>query len=134
MCSSDLMDETFINLAVEAESKLKDLLRSGSKGVLLVELEEDSTLSLDGKIDAVKDRLLGGEKLISDMDVARTADEQDRIWEVRRAAVPITNRIKGKKRPIPFIEDAIVPPENLGDFIIGEIGRASCRERVCLYV
>ena len=115
----EFMDETFINLAVEAESKLKDLLRSGSKGVLLVELEEDSTLSLDGKIDAVKDRLLGGEKLISDMDVARTADEQDRIWEVRRAAVPITNRIKGKKRPIPFIEDAIVPPENLGDFIIG---------------
>ena len=115
----EFMDETFTKLAVEAEPKLRDLLKGGAKGVLLVELEENSTPSLDGRIDAVKDRLLGGEKLISGMSVARGEDEQDRIWGVRRAAVPITNKIKGKKRPIPFIEDAIVPPENLGDFIIG---------------
>ncbi|MDD5311128.1 MAG: anaerobic glycerol-3-phosphate dehydrogenase subunit C [Candidatus Omnitrophica bacterium] len=115
----EFMDETFIKLAVEAEPKLRDLLQNGAKGVLLVELEENSTPSLDGKIDAVKGRLLKERKLISGMSVARDADEQDRLWGVRRAAVPITNRIKGKKRPVPFIEDAIVPPENLDDFIIG---------------
>ncbi len=115
----EFMDETFIKLAVEAEPKLTDLLRSASKGVLLVELEEASTPALDEKIAAVKERLLGEGKFISGINAAKDADEQDRIWGVRRAAVPITNRIKGKKRPIPFIEDAIVPPENLGDFIMG---------------
>ena len=115
----EFMDETFIKLAVESEPKLRDLLRSGANGVLLVEFEEGSTPALDEKIGALKVRLLEEGKLISGMNVAKDADEQDRIWGVRRAAVPITNRIKGKKRPIPFIEDAIVPPENLSDFIIG---------------
>lgn len=115
----EFMDETFIGLALEAEPKLKDLLQKGTKGVFLVELEENDTLSLDQKIDAIKERLLDERKLISGMNTAKTADEQNRIWGVRRAAVPIMNRIKGKKRPIPFIEDAIVPPENLNEFITG---------------
>ena len=115
----EFMDETFIGLALEAEPKLGDLLQKGAKGVFLVELEENDTLSLDQKIDAVKGRLLDERKLISGMNVAKAEDEQDRIWGVRRAAVPIMNRVKGRRRPIPFIEDAIVPPENLDEFIIG---------------
>lgn len=115
----EFMDETFIRLAIESEPKLGDLMKKGAKGVFLVELEENDTLSLDQKIDAVKGRLLDEKRLISAMNAAKAEEEQDRIWGVRRAAVPIMNRVKGRKRPIPFIEDAIVPPEHLDEFIIG---------------
>lgn len=115
----EFMDETFIKLAHDVEPKLKGIIRNGVKGLFLVELEENDTLSLDQKIGVIRDRLLEGKKLVSGMNIAREAEEQDRIWAVRRAAVPIMNRVKGRKRPVPFIEDAIVPPENLDEFIIG---------------
>ena len=115
----EFMDETFLRLALEAEPKLGDLMQKGAKGVFLVELEENDTLSLDQKMDAVKVRLLDERKLVSGINAAKAEEEQDRLWGMRRAAVPIMNRVKGKRRPVPFIEDAIVPPENLDEFIIG---------------
>jgi anaerobic glycerol-3-phosphate dehydrogenase C subunit len=115
----EFMDETFIKLARDVEPKLKDMLPAGSKGVFLVEFEEEGRASCDEKIASLKQRLMEERALISGLNIAQTPEEQERLWDVRRAAVPIMNRIKGKKRPIPFIEDAIVPPERLDEFVAG---------------
>lgn len=115
----EFMDETFIKLARDVEPKLKGMLPPGSKGVFLVEFEEESRADSDGKIDSIKQKLMEEEGVIYGINIAQDPEEQERLWDVRRAAVPIMNRIKGRKRPIPFIEDAIVPPERLDDFIVG---------------
>ena len=115
----EFMDETFIKLARDAEPKLKNILPAGSKGAFLVEFEEEDRASSDEKIASLKQRFMEEASLISGLDIAQSIEEQERLWDVRRAAVPIMNRIKGKKRPIPFIEDAIVPPEELDEFLVG---------------
>lgn len=115
----EFMDETFIKLARDAEPKLKDILPVGSKGVFLVEFEEEDAASSDKKITFIKQKLMEEEAFIHSVNIAKNAEEQERLWDVRRAAVPIMNRIKGKKRPIPFIEDAIVPPDRLDEFLVG---------------
>ncbi len=115
----EFMDETFIKLARDVEPKLKGVLPPDSKGVFLVEFEEESRADSDGKIDSVKQRLMEEQAVIYGINIAQNAEEQDRLWDVRRAAVPIMNRIKGRKRPIPFIEDAIVPPDRLDEFLVG---------------
>ncbi len=115
----EFMDETFIKLARDAQPKLKEMLPAGSKGVFLVEFEEEGRAYCDEKIASLKQRLMEEAALISGLNIAQTPEEQERLWDVRRAAVPIMNRIKGKKRPIPFIEDAIVPPDRLDEFAAG---------------
>ncbi|MGB1271625.1 MAG: FAD-linked oxidase C-terminal domain-containing protein, partial [Endozoicomonas sp.] len=40
-----------------------------------------------------------------------------KIWNMRKQAVGLLGNMKGDARPIPFVEDVAVPPENLADFI-----------------
>ncbi|MDK1374076.1 MULTISPECIES: FAD-binding and (Fe-S)-binding domain-containing protein [unclassified Sinorhizobium] len=48
---------------------------------------------------------------------ARGAAEVRRLWDMRKKAVGLLGNMKGEKRPIAFVEDTAVPPENLADFI-----------------
>ena len=105
----EFMDEVFIKLAKEAEPAVKAMLPKDAKGALLVDLEGADDADIELRLSLVKNASA----------VAKEPDERDRLWAMRRAAVPIMNRIKGKKRPLPFIEDAIVPPENLDEFVMG---------------
>ncbi len=41
----------------------------------------------------------------------------NRIWGMRKKSVGLLGNIQGEARPIPFIEDTAVPPENLADYI-----------------
>lgn len=40
-----------------------------------------------------------------------------KIWGMRKKAVGLLGNAEGEARPIPFVEDTAVPPENLADFI-----------------
>ncbi|TXN66600.1 hypothetical protein FV228_14770, partial [Methylobacterium sp. WL18] len=44
-------------------------------------------------------------------------DAVTRIWGMRKKAVGLLGNMKGEARPIPFVEDTAVPPENLADYI-----------------
>ncbi|WP_299728243.1 FAD-binding and (Fe-S)-binding domain-containing protein [uncultured Endozoicomonas sp.] len=41
-----------------------------------------------------------------------------KIWNMRKQAVGLLGNMEGDARPIPFVEDVAVPPENLADFIL----------------
>jgi len=48
-----------------------------------------------------------------------TADPfaQAALWDLRKKGVGLLGNAKGKRRPIPFVEDTAVPPENLAAYI-----------------
>ena len=50
--------------------------------------------------------------------IARGEAEVTRIWEMRKKSVGLLGNMQGEKRPIPFVEDTAVPPENLADYIL----------------
>ena len=39
------------------------------------------------------------------------------IWDMRKKSVGLLGNMQGDKRPIAFVEDTAVPPENLADYI-----------------
>ena len=49
--------------------------------------------------------------------VARGHEDVGRIWAMRKKAVGLLGNMKGDRRPIAFVEDTAVPPENLADYI-----------------
>ena len=49
--------------------------------------------------------------------VARGEADVNAIWDMRKKSVGLLGNMQGDKRPIAFVEDTAVPPENLADYI-----------------
>ncbi len=49
----------------------------------------------------------------------RTVDPQEisNLWSLRKKGVGLLGNTKGERKPLPFVEDTAVPPENLVDYI-----------------
>src|SRR5215207_789749 len=88
-------------------------------GVNLVEFVGHSEAEVEGPLKRITDALAaeGTAKGRRGFTVARGHEEVKRIWVMRKKGVGLLGNMKGDKRPIAFVEDAAVPPENLADFI-----------------
>jgi FAD/FMN-containing dehydrogenase len=51
--------------------------------------------------------------------LAVSAEEKERFWAVRKAAVPILYKLKGEKKILALIEDAVVPTDRLVEYFTG---------------
>lgn len=109
-CAIELMDEFFIDLVKEFEPSLIPILPELSQALLLVELEGEDE-------DEVRQRVENIKHITNHIQIAYGLVEQERLWKIRNSAVPIINRVRGIKRPVPFIEDVIVPIHKLGECI-----------------
>src|SRR5699024_9776370 len=89
------------------------------KAIQLIEFNADTETDLHAKIDAfttyinqsqnesrLSVRPLIGKKAVTD------------IYGLRKRAVGLLGAVQGNRRPIPFVEDTAVPPNNLAPFIV----------------
>ncbi|MGN0921958.1 MAG: FAD-binding and (Fe-S)-binding domain-containing protein [Cellvibrio sp.] len=95
---------------------------SGEKiqGINLVEYTADDEASLQDQLAKIT-ALLDSQKLEDNgrigYSVALGRDAVNKIWGMRKKAVGLLGNVQGEARPIPFVEDTAVPPENLAEFI-----------------
>ena len=90
-------------------------------GINLVEYTGDDESELDAKLaklTAHLDSISGSTGKSFAYTIAKGAGEIGKIWTMRKKAVGLLGNAQGEKRPIPFVEDTAVPPENLADFIM----------------
>ena len=116
----ETVDNNIIELAKNDEiyHKVKHMLEKDSsinlRAVNFVEFIADSKEELDEKSAKL-------EKILCDKDIKYhlTEDEKemDSLWDLRKKGVGLLGAMKGHRKPIPFIEDTTVPPENLADYI-----------------
>jgi FAD/FMN-containing dehydrogenase/Fe-S oxidoreductase len=90
-----------------------------AQGINLVEYLADSEEDLERQLAAVEGKLAAEDKANGrcGYTVARGAATVSRIWGMRKKSVVLLGNLKGDKRPIPFVEDTAVPPQNLADYI-----------------
>jgi FAD/FMN-containing dehydrogenase/Fe-S oxidoreductase len=88
------------------------------EGVNFVEYTADSPAALQEKmqplltqLDTASDNISMGYTIAYDQGV-------NKIWGMRKKSVGLLGNIQGEARPMPFVEDTAVPPENLAEFII----------------
>ncbi|WP_044470933.1 D-2-hydroxyglutarate dehydrogenase YdiJ [Mannheimia massilioguelmaensis] len=125
--SVETIDSKVLNLAKEdiVWHSVKDLLKedefSPILGLNIVEFAGNNkslierqvhTLcaQLDSKIANLEDNIIGYQ-ICSDLPSI------ERIYAMRKKAVGLLGNTKGAAKPIPFVEDTCVPPENLADYI-----------------
>ncbi|HEY2004201.1 MAG TPA: FAD-binding oxidoreductase [Candidatus Saccharimonadia bacterium] len=84
------------------------------KAVLLVEYDDSSQLAQ--KIKSLRTQRIF-QRLAESSRIATDPVEQVALWKVRRSTASTVWSAGGHKRALPFIEDAIVPPDKLAAFL-----------------
>ncbi len=49
--------------------------------------------------------------------VAASEADRNALWQLRAKGVGLLGNTKGKRKPVPFIEDSVVPPEKLSSYV-----------------
>ncbi|MFH1371157.1 MAG: anaerobic glycerol-3-phosphate dehydrogenase subunit C [Planctomycetota bacterium] len=112
----ELMDKSLIAMAFEHLPAYRDILPAESEAVLLVEQIGETPEEVKDKIKAT-DLAVGN--LASNRTVVFDEQAQKRLWKARKDAVPLLERGKGRKKPVPFIEDVSVKNDKLAEYIAG---------------
>ncbi|MDA1127826.1 MAG: FAD-binding protein [Chloroflexi bacterium] len=84
--------------------------------ILVVEFYGESEAELVDKMEKLKDdmtRRSHGYACVNMMDRAAQAS----VWAVRKNGLGLLMSMKGDAKPLPFVEDTAVDPENMGDFV-----------------
>ena len=117
----ELMDKTLIDMAIEALPEYRDILPGGA-AVLLVEHTGETAEQVRGKIETTYSKVGG---LACGRRIVFEQEQQKRLWKLRKDTAVLLDRKKGRKHPVPFIEDVSVGNNRLAEYISGleEIGR-----------
>jgi len=81
---------------------------------LLCEFDGDDQAEIENKLTQAQAVIRG---LAYEVRATTKPEEQTKLWQVRRSALPVIEEIKGKKRALPFIEDVAVPPERFPEYV-----------------
>lgn len=127
--SIETVDSKVLNLAMKdivwhSVSEFFPAPASGEKiqGINLVEYTADSDEELRSEIQRLTDLLDQQAQQTHtgriSYSIAWGSESVSKIWGMRKKAVGLLGNVEGEIRPMPFVEDTAVPPENLADFIL----------------
>jgi FAD/FMN-containing dehydrogenase/Fe-S oxidoreductase len=114
----DLMDRRHLSLAREIDARYEAMIPAAAEALLLVECEADSVAECHGQVERIVDRIWHDRRLAFGARRASDPEDVDFLWKLARKVVPTLYRLKGQTRPLPFVEDMIVPPEALPGFLL----------------
>ena len=112
----ELLDQTFLDLVRSGSERgtAADWVPTSAAGLLLVEFERDTPVSLRG---ALGDAIRAVDHLAADVRTALTEAETAELWALRHAASPILARLPDHRRSLQVIEDGCVPVAELGRYV-----------------
>ncbi|RZL96367.1 MAG: FAD-binding oxidoreductase [Variovorax sp.] len=124
--SSETVDAKVLALAREdavwlaVKEYFPDDPEGPSQGVNLVEFLAEDEAALAEKLARVEAELGSGMAgsgrrgyTIAHGEAAASA-----LWTMRKKSVGLLGNMQGERRPVPFVEDTVVPPERLADYIV----------------
>lgn len=90
------------------------LLVGAPKAILVIETQADDSVTLESHINslaAVVSRTAYAAPLALEEETIRST------WQLRSSALGLMTTVQGEKKPVPYIEDAAVPLQNLAAYV-----------------
>ncbi|MBB4191892.1 FAD/FMN-containing dehydrogenase/Fe-S oxidoreductase [Rhizobium aethiopicum] len=92
--------------------------RGAANGINIAEVLADEPMELEQKLMAVTSALAGADVVRNiGLTIAREKADVEAIWAMRKRAVGLLGSVEGPVRPVAFVEDTAVPPDNLAAYI-----------------
>ena len=114
----DLMDRRHLSLAREAEPRFDQLIPAETEAVLLVEQDGDDPAEVRSRLEALVGDIWQQKRLAFGARQAFEPGELELFWHLVDKVQPMLYRVKGPSRPVPVVEDMVVAPEVLPDFLV----------------
>ena len=116
--SIEVMDKILLDRSRESLGHSQSLsFIEGDPGALLaVEFYGESEAELESKMNALKEDMAHRRLSYACVNLLDRGD-QATVWNVRKAGLGLLMSIHGDAKPLPFVEDTAVDPENLGEFV-----------------
>jgi FAD/FMN-containing dehydrogenase/Fe-S oxidoreductase len=125
--SVETIDSKVFNLAREdivwesVRNLITDVPNKDMQGLNIVEFAGDDASKIEHQLNSLclrLDELLSaGSAGIIGYQICSDLEDIERIYAMRKKAVGLLGNTKGFVKPVPFVEDTCVPPENLADYI-----------------
>ena len=99
-----------------AYSRITDFIDGDPEALLAIEMVGDSQAEVISK-------LVNLGAIFSSRNLGYTflrmlrPEDQNKVWEVRKAGLGLMMNVPGDAKPLPFVEDTAVAPEHLPDFV-----------------
>lgn len=93
---------------------ISSLIQGEPAAILVIEVQGDEPASVAAHIQSISESLSGRAYAMPTMTEVR---EIQSVWQLRSSALGLMTTIKGAKKPVPYIEDAAIPPEHLADYV-----------------
>ena len=113
----DLFDKRHLALARGSRVDFDLLIPPIADAGLLVEFTADTAPAASARLDDAIRRIQGVKRLCIDIRRADDAWDAAKFWDLSRLLVSTLHGVRGVSRPVPFVEDIVVPPEALPDFL-----------------
>ena len=116
--SVEVMDKILLDRSRESLGHSQSLsFIEGDPGALLaVEFYGESVAELEAKMNALKEDMAHRRLSYACVNLLDRG-AQTTVWNVRKAGLGLLMSIHGDAKPLPFVEDTAVDPENLGEFV-----------------
>ena len=114
----ELMDDEVFRLARESEgySEYAEPIPDDAKAALMLEWDNELVDDFEAAIEDTNEHFHANGDAFGVIE-AYSETDQDRLWKLRKAAIPLLMGLEGDPKPYPFIEDATVPPEELAEYV-----------------
>ncbi len=113
----DLYDWRAIRLAREAAPAFREWIDESAESALIVQFEGDDPEDLFRRANRLATRLSRSGFLTADPVITARRAECERMLRLRQMIEPALMRLRGRARPVSFVDDVVVPPEHLGEMI-----------------
>ncbi len=91
-----------------------------TRAINLVEYEGTDAADCERRLAALIadcERHVGEPGWPSHWSVAASDADRDALWNLRKKGVGLLGNTEGRRKPVPFVEDTVVPPERLADYV-----------------
>lgn len=114
----DLMDRRHLSLARATEAIYAPLIPATAEAMLLVEQDGDDAALVRDRLQQIIDRVRHKKRWAFESRQAYDREEIEICWRLAHRVVPTLHRLRGNERPLPFVEDIVVPPNVLPTFAL----------------
>lgn len=114
----EIMDKSLLDLARASDADLQKRIPQGVDNVLLIEFDGESTEACAQPAARLQQQLREA-GLTDKAYLAASSEEKAKFWAVRKAAVPILYKLKGRKKILALVEDAAISVDQLVPYFEG---------------
>ena len=115
----ELMDRTLLDAVRAVDLHFEVDVPEDAEALLLIEVVGNDSDESATKLDAMRAALSDPALDPCLLQTATDADEQDRLWSVRKSSSPIIARRTDDKKTLQIVEDGGVEPERVVDYVRG---------------